>query len=58
METTIFIGNDVINEVENFIETKLVSCMNDAGLSFPAMGFIIQALLDIIEDVRIKLNED
>ena len=51
------ISRETIQEVRNFLmsdECEFVENMNRAGLSFPAMALIIQAIEDkchVIEDV-------
>lgn len=52
----ISIDNEVLKEVQNFIENSLVQNMNNYGLSFPAMGFTLQTLLDGIDNAREQLD--
>lgn len=52
------ITQDILDEVNIFINSKIVKVMNDNGLSFPAMGFILQSLLNAIDEAQNKLDND
>ena len=51
----------VIEEVRDFLESedcRFVDNMNRAGLSFPAMALIIQAIEDKCNEIENTLNEE
>lgn len=52
------ITQDILNEVNTFIDSKIVKVMNDDGLSFPAMGFIIQSLFNAINEAQTALDRE
>lgn len=52
------ITQDILDEVNVFVNSKIVKAMNDNGLSFPAMGFILQNLLNAIDEAQTVLDED
>jgi hypothetical protein len=52
------ITQDILNEVNTFINSKIVKVMNDNGLSFPAMGFIIQSLFNAIDEAQTALDRE
>ena len=52
------ITQDILDEVNVFVHSKIVKVMNDNGLSFPAMGFILQNLLNAIDEAQTVLDED
>lgn len=52
------ITQDILDEVNVFVNSKIVKVMNDNGLSFPAMGFILQNLLNAIDEAQTVLDED
>ena len=52
------ITQDILDEINTFINSKMVKIMNDNGLSFPAMGFILQSLLNAIDEAQTTLDEN
>ena len=50
------ITQDILDEINTFINSKIVKVMNDSGLSFPAMGFILQSLLNAIDEAQEHLD--
>ena len=48
----------LLDEINMFINSKMVKVMNDSGLSFPAMGFILQTLLNAIDEAQTALDDD
>jgi len=52
------ITQDILDEINTFINSKMVKVMNDNGLSFPAMGFILQSLLNAIDEAQTTLDEN
>ena len=54
------IDMDVIDEIEVFLESEncnFVQNMNEAGLSFGAMAFVIDAIVRAVDKAKNKLNE-
>ena len=54
------IDMDVLNEIEDFIESddcNFVQNMNEAGLSFGAMAFVIDSIVKAVANAKNKLNE-
>ena len=54
------INMDVINEIEDFMESdecNFVQNMNEAGLSFGAMAFVIDAIVRACTSAKNQLNE-
>lgn len=48
-----------VEDVVNFIEKAgLVTFMNDAGLSFASMGFVLTTLSNACEEVFAKMEEE
>ena len=52
------ITQDILDEINTFINSKIVKVMNDNGLSFPAMGFILQSLLNAIDEAQTALDKE
>lgn len=52
------ITQEVLDEINMFINSKMIGIMNDNGLSFPAMGFILQSLLNAVDEAQIALDKD
>lgn len=52
------ITQDILDEVNTFVNSKIVKVMNDSGLSFLAMGFILQSLFNAIDEAQTILDED
>ena len=54
------IDMNVLNEIEDFLEGEncnFVQNMNEAGLSFGAMAFVIDAIVKAVKNAKNKLNE-
>lgn len=54
------IDMDVLNQIEDFLESddcNFVQNMNEAGLSFGAMAFVIDAVVKAVKNAKAKLNE-
>lgn len=54
------IDMDVLNEIEDFIDgdnCNFVQNMNEAGLSFGAMAFVIDSIVKAVSNAKNKLNE-
>ena len=54
------INMDVINEIEDFMgsdECNFVQNMNESGLSFGAMAFVIDAIVRACTSAKNQLNE-
>ena len=52
------ITQDILDEINTFINSKIVKVMNDSGLSFPAMGFILQSLINAIDEAQECLDNN
>ena len=55
------INKETIQEVREFLmneDCRFVENMNRAGLSFPAMALIIQAIEDKCNEIENTLNEE
>lgn len=55
------IDKDTIQEVREFLmseDCRFVENMNRAGLSFPAMALIIQAIEDKCKEIEAELNQE
>ena len=55
------VDKDTIQEVRDFLisdECNFVDNMNRAGLSFPAMALVIQAIEDKCNEIENALNEE
>jgi hypothetical protein len=54
------IDMDVLNEIEDFLSSghyDFVQSMNDAGLSFSAMAFVIDSIVKAVANAKNRLNE-
>ena len=54
------IDMDVLNEIGDFLESEncnFVQNMNEAGLSFGAMAFVIDSIVRAVDNAKKKLNE-
>ena len=54
------IDMEVLEEIENFIdsdECNFVQNMNEAGLSFNAMAFVIDAIVKKVANAKAKLKD-
>ena len=54
------IGMEELNEIETFLESEncnFVKDMNQAGLSFGAMAFVIDAIVRAVDNAKNRLNE-
>ena len=58
MDFEISITREDIAQVRDFFEdSEVVDLMNDAGLSFPAMAFVLQKIYDACNEVEEQLGE-
>jgi hypothetical protein len=54
------IDMDILNEIEEFLNSddcNFVPNMNEAGLSFGAMAFVIDSIVKAVANAKNKLNE-
>ena len=54
------IDMDILNQIEDFMasdECNFVQNMNEAGLSFGAMAFVINSIVKAVANAKTKLNE-
>jgi hypothetical protein len=57
---SITIEMDVLNQIEDFMasdECNFVQNMNEAGLSYGAMAFVIDSIVKAVANAKNKLNE-
>lgn len=53
------ITQGLLDEINMFINTRAVQVLNDdAELSFPAMAFVLQSLLDAVDKAQERLDND
>lgn len=50
------ITQELLDEVNTYINKNMIDNMNKAGLSFSAMAFILQTLFKTIDDCQEKLD--
>jgi hypothetical protein len=54
------IDMDILNQIEDFMasdECNFVQNMNEAGLSYGAMAFVIDSIVKAVANAKNKLNE-
>ena len=51
------VSQEVLDEINMFIHHKLVKHLNDDGISFAAMSFILQTLLDKIDEMQEEIDK-
>lgn len=54
---SIDITQELLNEVTEFVETRLTNIMMNEEVSINAMMFILQSILDTIEKMQDELNK-
>lgn len=55
------INKETVQEIREFLmsdDCKFVDNMDKAGLSFPAMMLVIQAIVDKCDEIEIALNKE
>lgn len=52
------ITQEILDEVNIVLNNKLVSFLNNQGLSFSAMAFIVQSLINAIDNAQNHLDND
>lgn len=53
------ITQDILDEINTFINTRAVQVLNDdAELSFPAMAFVLQSLINAVDEAQECLDND
>lgn len=57
LKMEIKVNQELLDEINIFIHNKLVKHLNDDGLSFAAMSFILQTLLDKIDEAQEELDK-
>ena len=53
----IIVDQELLDEVNTFINNKLVKHLSDAGVSIEAMTFILQILLEAVDEAQDKLDK-
>ena len=54
----IIVDQELLDEVNTFIHNKLVKHLNDAGVSIEGMSFILQVLLNAIDEAQEELDKE
>lgn len=53
------ITQNILDEINTFINTRAVQVLNDdAELSFPAMAFVLQSLINAVDEAQERLDSD
>ena len=53
------ITQDILDEVNIFINTRAVQVLNDdAELSFSAMAFVLQSLINAVDEAQDMIDKD
>ena len=52
------ITQEVLDEVNILLNNGLVQLLNDTGMSFPALAFIIQSIVSAADEAQDKLDKD
>ena len=53
------ITQGLLDEINMFINTRAVQVLNDdAELSFPAMAFVLQSLINAVDEAQERLDSD
>lgn len=53
------ITQNILDEINTFIHTRAVQVLNDdAELSFPAMAFVLQSLINAVDEAQERLDSD
>lgn len=52
------ITQDILNEVNIYVNSYLIDCMIDKKMSHSAITFILQTLTDAIDEAQDKLDND
>ena len=50
------ITQEVLDEVNMFLNNGLVQLLNDTGMSFPALAFITQSIVSAVDKAQEELN--
>ena len=56
MEITI--TQEILDEVNIFLNNKLIQLLNDTGMSFPALTFIMQSIVSAVDEAQEELDKD
>ena len=53
------ITQEILDEVNNFLKTRAVQVLNDdAELSFSALVFVLQSLVNAVDNAEAQLNDN
>lgn len=56
---SIEITQEILDEINTFINTRAVQVLNDdAELSFNAMAFVLQSLINAVNEAQIELDKE
>ena len=52
------ITQEILDEVNMFMNNGLVQLLNDIGMSFPALAFITQSIVSAVDEAQEELDKD
>lgn len=52
------ITQELLDEVNIFMNGGLVQLLNDTGMSFPALAFITQSIVSAVDEAQEKLDKE
>lgn len=52
------ITQEILDEVNMFMNDGLVQLLNDIGISFPALAFITQSIVSAVDEAQDKLDKN
>ena len=52
------IDQEILDEVNMFLNNGLVQLLNDTGMSFSALAFITQSIVSAVDEAQEKLDEE
>ena len=52
------VTQEVLDEVNMFLNNGLIQLLNDTGMSFPALAFITQSIVSAVDEAQEKLDKE
>lgn len=52
------IDQEILDEVNMFLNNGLVQLLNDTGMSFSALAFITQSIVSAVDEAQEKLDKE
>lgn len=52
------IDQEILDEVNMFLNNGLVQLLNDIGMSFSALAFITQSIVSAVDEAQEKLDKE